>query len=140
MKIPRNSLQLAFGRQGFKPWNNGYRDSRSPAVGDELKKMLVIKKHLGNNKIPSRVNLGLEVLEVCLEAGCLKMLLGVARHPNAKIAGVGVLYLVVEVGPPIEVFDLPNKVYRVAVPVGFRYKTAFAAQGIAAEQERIVDS
>ena len=68
------------------------------------------------------------------------MLLGVASHPNAKIAGVGVLYLVVEVGPPIEVFDLANKVYRVAVPVGFRYKTAFAAQGIAAEQERIVDS
>ena len=68
------------------------------------------------------------------------MLLGVARHPNAKIAGVGVFNLVVEVGTAIEVFDLANKVYRVAVPLGVRNKTAFAAQGIAAEQEGIIDS
>src|SRR3989338_708829 len=89
--------------------NNGHIDADFACFISESVERLVIKKHLSDNKVSSRVNFSMQISEICFHIWGLKMLFRVARHADAEICFVRVFYRV-QVNTLVHELNLLDKI------------------------------
>ena len=133
-------IQLFARCDGFDAGNNGHIDSSGPAFVYEVKVMLVVEEHLGNQEFCACIYFPFEVTKVGFHVGCIRVFFGVTGSTGAEVRFTGIGDFLVQINTRIHVLYLVNEVECVFVAVFFGLEIGISFAVIAPQSQDVVDA
>ncbi len=87
---------LLTGSKRFQSRNNGYINTGFTTLLNKIKKLPVIKKHLGYNVVGPGFNFHFQVPDVGADTGCFEVFFGVACNSDTKVGGINIFKIFIQ--------------------------------------------
>src|ERR1700748_2510475 len=104
------------------------------AIFYKLTIFIVIKKHLGHNKISAHVYLLLQVFKIGFQVWGLKMLFGIPGYTNTEI-GIDYFMVFIQILTAVHIHHLLQKISCIRVATGGRYKPGISPSSITTQPQ-----